>query len=305
MSYNYYIVDVFTDQVFNGAQVAVIPNASKLSDQSMLKIAQELNLTETVFLQSTSELHRWKMRTFSPFGEIDFSGHPILAAAFVLANSGAIKLTESELSLSFQQNISTISVNLTLSEGKAEFIQYSLQTSSIVDSYAPTDSEMAAFLNIKETCIDSKKYSARLVSCGFPYLIVPVFNYESLRSAHFNFSAWSQSIAPQTAAQEILLFAPKTPNPDSDFAVRLFGPKIGMHEDPPVGTAMPALASYLCSFDHLQKGTYTFAVERGEQSVRRSLLNLEMDHKGEDLLTLRVGGNAVMVAEGMINIPVG
>jgi trans-2,3-dihydro-3-hydroxyanthranilate isomerase len=78
-----------------------------------------------------------------------------------------------------------------------------------------------------------------------------------------------------------------------------------MHEDPPVGNAMPAFASYLCSFDFMQKGTYTFAVDRGDESSRRSVLNLEMDHKGSDTLTIRVGGAAVMVAEGMMNIPEG
>jgi trans-2,3-dihydro-3-hydroxyanthranilate isomerase len=66
---------------------------------------------------------------------------------------------------------------------------------------------------------------------------------------------------------------------------------------------MPAFASYLCSFEFLQKGTYTFAVDRGEAAQRRSLLNLEMDHKGLDTLTLRVGGEAVMVAEGVMTIP--
>jgi trans-2,3-dihydro-3-hydroxyanthranilate isomerase len=66
---------------------------------------------------------------------------------------------------------------------------------------------------------------------------------------------------------------------------------------------MPAFASYLCSFEFMQKGTYTFAVDRGEQSNRRSVLNLEMDHKGEDTLTIRVGGAAVMVAEGVMTVP--
>ncbi|MDD5273197.1 MAG: PhzF family phenazine biosynthesis protein, partial [Methylovulum sp.] len=150
---------------------------------------------------------------------------------------------------------------------------------------------------------DTKKYSARLVSCGFPYLIVPVFNYETVRKARFNYKAWSQSSAPQTAAQEILLFSPKTLHLDANFHARLLGSRIGIHEDPPVGSAIPAFASYLCSFDFMQKGTYTFSVDRGEDKHRRSLLNLEMDHKGQDSLTIRVGGEAVLVAKGLMTIP--
>ncbi len=50
MKYNYYIADVFTDQIFNGAQVAVFPNADGLNILQMTKVASELNLTETVFV---------------------------------------------------------------------------------------------------------------------------------------------------------------------------------------------------------------------------------------------------------------
>jgi trans-2,3-dihydro-3-hydroxyanthranilate isomerase len=212
-------------------------------------------------------------------------------------------LTESNFTLIFEQNTSSITVNITNDAGNPNFIQYTRENSPIVDYYAPTDGELAKLLSIEEKYIDNKKYSTRLVSCGYPYLIVPVFYYETVRKARFNFSAWSQSSAPQTTAQEILVVSPKTPFQDSDFAVRLLGPNIGINEDPPIGSAMASFASYLCSFDHMRKGTYTFAVERGDEKVRRSVINLEMDHKGEDTLTIRVGGEAVMVAEGMMTVP--
>ena len=153
----------------------------------------------------------------------------------------------------------------------------------------PRDEELAQFSILRGIRTGSQKIRARLVSCGLPYLIVPVWQYETVRNAKFNDAAWNQSSAPQTAAQEILLFSPKTPFADSDFNVRLLGSRIGLYEDPPVGNAMPAFASYLCSFDFMQKGTYTFAVDRGDVHNRRSVLNLEMDHKGEELLTIRVG----------------
>ena len=304
MKYTYYIADVFTRQIFNGAQIAVFPNADGLSNQQMQLVARELNLTETVFVfHSGSEGTTRKMRIFSPLGEIDFAGHPIIAAAFVLGSCGDIVLTEAITPVIFEQNIGPIDVNISADQGKPFFVQFSRKVSSIVDRFAPTDEELASFLSIQQSELDHKKYSPRLVSCGVPYLIVPVWSYESVRHAKFNYSAWSQSIAPQTAAQEILLFAPKTPFVDSDFNARLLGPRIGLHEDPPIGSAMPAFASYLCSFEHTRKGTHTFAVDRGDAHNRRSVLNLEMDHKGLEQLALRVGGEAVMVAEGMMTIP--
>ncbi|MDD1640799.1 MAG: PhzF family phenazine biosynthesis protein, partial [Methylococcaceae bacterium] len=255
MNYTYYIADVFTRQIFNGAQIAVFPNAEGLSDEHMRLLARELNLTETVFVfhpDNDSSTH--KMRIFSPLGEIDFAGHPIIATAYVLGSCGDIKLTEAVTHLVFEQNVGPIDVNISANQGKPYFVQFSRKISSIVDRFAPTDEELASFLSIQQSELDHKKYSPRLVSCGVPYLIVPVWSYESVRHAKFNYSAWSQSIAPQTAAQEILLFAPKTPFVDSDFNARLLGPRIGIHEDPPIGSAMPAFASYLCSFEHTRKG---------------------------------------------------
>ncbi|MGZ8241862.1 MAG: PhzF family phenazine biosynthesis protein [Methylobacter sp.] len=303
MNYKYYIADVFTNQIFNGAQIAVFPNADGLSNKQMKLVAKELHLTETVFVFHEGKDAKRRMRIFSPKGEIDFAGHPVIAAAFVLASCGDIELTGKFTPIVFEQNSGPISTNITNDNGKPIFIQFTRKVSPIVDRFAPPDGELASFLSIPQGQIDHKKYNTRLVSCGFPYLIVPVYNYETVRSAKFNYQAWSESIAPQTAAQEILLFSAKTPFHDADFNARLFGPNIGLHDDPPVGTAMPAFAAYLCSFDHMKKGTYTFAVDRGEKNNRRSVINLEMDHKREDTLTIRVGGEAVMVAEGCMTIP--
>jgi trans-2,3-dihydro-3-hydroxyanthranilate isomerase len=300
----YYIADVFTDRIFNGAQIAVFPNADGLSDEQMRLLARELNLTETVFVfHPRGEGTLRKMRIFSPLGEIDFAGHPIIATAYVLASCGDIELTEAITPVVFEQNAGPVDVNITASQGKPVFVQFSRKVSAFVDRFAPTDEELAGFLSIKQSELDHKKYSPRLVSCGAPYLIVPVWSYETVRKAKFNYSVWSQSTAPQTAAQEILLFAPKTPFADADFNARLLGPRIGMHEDPPIGSAMPAFASYLCSFEHTRKGTHTFAVDRGDAYTRRSVLNLEMDHKGLEQLALRVGGAAVMFAQGTVFLP--
>jgi len=302
MKYTYYITDVFTDQAFNGAQVAVFPDATGLDKLQMSLISRELNLTETVFLSKMEhQENHFKMKIFSPSGEIDTAGHPIIAAAYTLGSCNTLAITDNHTPVIFHQNIGEIQASVTFTNNKPSFIQYKRTVSPIVDYFTPTEAELSSFLGIDAAYIDNKKYSTRLVSCGVPYLVVPTFYYETLRDAQFDFAAWSQSIAPQTAAQEILLVSPKTPNQNTDFAVRLVGPNISINDDPPVGTAMPALAAFLCSFDHMQKGTYTFAVQRGDEKTRNSVINLEMDHKGEDTLNLRVGGEAVMVAEGTFN----
>jgi len=305
MMLNYYIADVFTNQRFAGAQIAVFPQADNLNPVQMEIIAKEMNLSETVFVSNpnNSQSNR-RMRVFSPMmGEINFAGHPIIATAFVLGETGEISLDDGVTPLTLTQNSGDIDVNVSAIGGKVTFVQFGTKVSSVMDRFTPTIAEIADLLSISPDEIDHKKYSTRLVSCGFPYLIVPVWNYESVRNAKFNFNSWSLSAAPQTAAQEILLFSPKTPFKDANFNARLLGPNIGMNDDPPVGSAMPAFASYLCSFDFTQQGTHTFAVDRGDDINRRSVLNIEMDNKAQSELTLRIGGEAVMVAEGKMHIP--
>ncbi len=301
MSLNYYIADVFTDKVFSGAQIAVFPQAGELDNAHMQLIARELNLSETVFVSNPqkNDTHR-RLRIFSPLTEIDFAGHPIIAAAFVLAQSGEVALQEPNTRLYFTQNSGDYEVNISVTNGDVSLVQFSQKVSPVIDRFTPSNAELAEFLSLDEREIDHKKYSTRLVSCGFPYLIVPVWSYESVRKAKFNFSSWSQSAAPQTAAEEILLFSPKTPFTDVNFNARLLGPNIGPLADPPVGSAMPAFVSYLCSFDFTQHGTHTFAVDRGDAVNRRSVINIEMDNKAQAEVTMRIGGKAVLVAEGQL-----
>lgn len=304
MKYHYYIVDVFTNRVFNGAQIAVFPKADGLNAEKMALIARELNLSETVFIfhKVNGGHHVRRMRIFSPLAEINFGGHPVIAAAYVLADCGDIELSAPVTPVVFEQNAGPVEANISSRDGRPCFVQFARKVGSIVDRFAPSDEELSAFLSLEQSELDHKKYAPRLVSCGYPYLIVPVWHYDSVRNARFNYSAWSQSAAPQTAAQEILLFAPKSPFPDADFNLRLLGPNISPIEDPPVGNALPAFCCYLCSFEHTRLGTHTFAVDRGDAKSRRSVINLEMDHRGTEYLMIRVGGEAVLFAEGTIDL---
>ena len=95
MEYAYYTADVFTNTIFQGAQIAVFPHASEFDNTRMQLIARELNLTATVFVfPSEEQTNTFRMRIFSPLAEIQFAGHPINATAHVLASIGDIDLTQ-------------------------------------------------------------------------------------------------------------------------------------------------------------------------------------------------------------------
>ena len=79
-----YVVDAFTDKVFSGNPAAICLLNKWLSDDMMLNIAKENNLSETAFILKNN--NDYELRWFTPGGEIDLCGHATLASAFVLMN---------------------------------------------------------------------------------------------------------------------------------------------------------------------------------------------------------------------------
>ena len=79
-----YIVDAFTDKLFCGNPAAICILDKWLSDDMMRNIAKENNLSETAF--AVKENQNYKLRWFTPAGEIDLVGHATLACAFVIMN---------------------------------------------------------------------------------------------------------------------------------------------------------------------------------------------------------------------------
>ncbi|MBQ7561919.1 MAG: PhzF family phenazine biosynthesis protein [Synergistaceae bacterium] len=79
-----YIVDAFTDKIFSGNQAAVCIMNSWPDEKLMIDIARENNFSETAF--TVKDLKHYKLRWFTPGGEVDLCGHATLATAFVLMN---------------------------------------------------------------------------------------------------------------------------------------------------------------------------------------------------------------------------
>lgn len=81
-SYIIYQVDAFTDHLFGGNPAAVCPLEEWLPTETMQKLAQENNLSETAFYVREGDV--FHIRWFTPELEIDLAGHPTLATAYVI-----------------------------------------------------------------------------------------------------------------------------------------------------------------------------------------------------------------------------
>src|SRR5499433_3059743 len=94
-NYSFLQFDVFTDRPFCGNPLAVFPEADEIDGDVMMKIAREMNLSETVFvLKPKSDNVLRHLRIFTPMREIPFAGHPIVGTWTALAQGGVAQPPE-------------------------------------------------------------------------------------------------------------------------------------------------------------------------------------------------------------------
>ena len=299
MTYKYYTTDVFTETPFNGSSVPVFPDAVGLSGKQMQRIANETGAANTVFVETLGDAE-YKLRSFTPFKEVAAATHTVLAAAHVMASTGACALGDRPTALNFEGDNIKVKAHVSRDGNKPGMIEQSMVTHATVDRFTPSHEELATMLGLTQADIGFDHFEPLILSCGTPYLIVPIKSYKAIQAARFKFDAWSRSSAPSSLAQNILLFSNNTDPTVADFHMRLFGPDIAGHEDPPVGATIPAFANYLCAHPHIQLGTHVFAVERGHAESRQSIINVEMDNRRTQDLTVRVGGKAVLMSESSL-----
>lgn len=80
-----YVVDAFSDKVFSGNPAAICVMDIWIPDELMMNITRENNLSETAFAVKTG-YGKYRLRWFTPGGEIDLCGHATLGTAFVIMN---------------------------------------------------------------------------------------------------------------------------------------------------------------------------------------------------------------------------
>src|SRR5438876_10375631 len=91
MAHRFYTLDVFTHNRFEGNPLAVFTDGDELSDDQMLAIAREVNLSETVFVQKpTEEEPLARLRIFTTKEELKLAGHPVIGTWFLLAGPGVV-----------------------------------------------------------------------------------------------------------------------------------------------------------------------------------------------------------------------
>jgi trans-2,3-dihydro-3-hydroxyanthranilate isomerase len=281
--YRYTIADVFTDTPLQGNQVAVFTDGTGLSGEVMQRAARELNLSETVFvLRSEGPDAHLRVRIFTPAVELPFAGHPILGTAFVVGRAMGSPVVRLETGLG------VVPVTLTRGAGGAD----------------PVYGEMEQFVPRVEEFPAAVELLAALGVSGDRDGLLPIEAYRN-GPVHVYVELPSEdavaALRPDIGAIErlgaygISTFA--VAGSGERVKTRMFGPALGVAEDPATGSAAGPLAVHLARHGRVPFGT-EIEVVQGVEIGRRSVLRARVEGSPGAIERVFVGGSAVIVARG-------
>ncbi|MEM7023047.1 MAG: PhzF family phenazine biosynthesis protein [Pseudomonadota bacterium] len=303
MRYHFVTTDVFTDRLFGGNPLAVLPDARGLGDAAMQQIAREFNLSETVFvLPPDNPANSRKLRIFTPACEVPFAGHPTLGTALVLARLGEISLAGEVTEIVLEEGAGPVPVMLRAADGVVNFAQLTApQAPSIGPGPAPA--VVASALSLTPSDVITTDGLPKVVSCGLPFLLVRLASRDALGRAKLNRTVWARQLAG-TPGEFVYLFTEDVPADAShDIQARMFCPGAGFEEDPATGSAAAALGGWLGHVAPESDATTRAVIGQALEIGRPSRLEVEVERRSGQVTAVRVGGTAVLVSEGTIEVP--
>jgi trans-2,3-dihydro-3-hydroxyanthranilate isomerase len=291
-------VDAFTDTPFGGNPAAVVLDADHVSEETMHKIAREMNVRETVFI-SKSQVADFRFRYMTPKSEIGFSGHPTIAAFHALVEEGRIDLLSDLTMVRLETNTGILDIEIVRNESTGHHeIQITHKKPQFMDTYDPKDYAEALGLSLAD--IHSPN-PLQTVSTGTPHLMMPVSTSRSLDRIKPNWDRLKELQADSDYVS-MSVFTRDTREPTSDAQVRHFGPAVGIYEDPVSGSAAGSLGSYLIRYG-LMEATYpvtSIVIEQGHYVERPGKIFVEVRGDQEGIEQVKVSGTGITVVKGKI-----
>jgi trans-2,3-dihydro-3-hydroxyanthranilate isomerase len=302
-------VDVFTDKPFGGNPLAVFAEAEGLTTAEMQCLAREMNLSETTFVLSRQHTQAtgadFRVRIFTPARELPFAGHPVVGTHWVLAHLGRVDLREPVTQVRFELGVGVLPADLYVANGRVERV---VMTQDRPTFRAVLDAAhlagLAEGLGLLPEAITETRLPVQVVSTGLPQMMVPVRSLaevQGLDASRLNVPVLSR--AWRAAGTDMaLVFSLETERSEAAAHVRVFAPLHGVPEDPATGSANGALGAYLVRHRVVPvAGPTTYILsEQGAEIGRPSTLYVEVDGTPEEITAVRVGGQVVPVAEGMV-----
>jgi PhzF family phenazine biosynthesis protein len=261
-------VDAFTDVPFAGNPAAVCvldPAAATMSDDRMQSLAFELGIAETAYVTPTGDPLVFGLRWFSPAVEIDLCGHATLASAHALRQTGVV---DGNAPLTFHTRSGPLMASF-----DGDLISLDFPADPITPGPLPDQ-------------LAGEWPDASIVhagSTGF-FLFVALTTAAAVRDYQPNLAAIAA-----TGSKALLLTAAAEPGSGADYVLRVFGPSVGIDEDPATGSAQCSAGPYWA--DALGKGDLVAQ----QASARGAVLHVRPE--GD---RVRISGHATTVLSGFL-----
>jgi trans-2,3-dihydro-3-hydroxyanthranilate isomerase len=284
---NYFVLDVFAEEKYQGNQLAVFTDVENISENEMQKIAREMNFSETTFiLDNKDNGNGFPVRIFTPMEEVDFAGHPTLGTAWIIRHE-ILKSQETLVNLDLK--IGTIPVSFR----ENGILWMKQKEPKFGDIYGVK--LLSEILKIKTSEIDDR-FPIQVVSTGLPAIIVPVKNLNSMKQIRIHKEKYFNFLS-KVEPKVILAFCPETYHPENQLNVRVFVDYFGIPEDPATGSGNGCLAGYLIKHRYFNTASYEITCEQGYEIQRPSKLYLKAA-ANINSIDVEVGGKVQLVASG-------
>ena len=272
----------------------------------MQTIAREFNLSETVFvLKPQNGAHTARVRIFTPMAELPFAGHPTVGTAALLARAARLrqKAGNGEALVVLEETIGIVRVGVRLRAGAAPFAEFDAPKTPAEAGRLPSPDRLAAALGLIPGEIGFENHRPTQIR-GRQRLRVRAGRLAGGdRQGAGGVAALGSALQGAGPPTGMFLYCRQTVHTTSAFHARMFAPDMGIPEDPATGSAAAAFAGVVHRFDALPDGPHKRVIEQGFEMGRPSLhRRCRWRSRRGKLGTVRVGGHAVRVAEGKIEV---
>lgn len=298
MEINIYQVDTFTVNKLEGNPAVVVPNASGISSNMMEKIANELRVSETIFVNQVDE-KLFKLRYFTPKYEVDICGHGTIGTFYTLAKQGYIRPIENGIKKVYQRtNAGEFPVEIKYKDKEVESIILELPAPENMGKIDETEDILIA-LDLKKEDIGFKDKDLKpsIIYTGLKDILVPIKDRVKLNNIDLDFHKIKKLCEDYDVTGVHLFYLPKE-NSEKVFT-RYFAPRIGLNEEEATGTANGSLIYYLYT-EKLIDRKEIIALQGACINRKSQIICHIMEVDGN--YNLKIEGQATIVMDGILNL---
>ena len=295
MKYAFHIVDVFSSAPFGGNQLAVLPDATGISDEGMQKIAREFNFGETAFAVPKGDPDTCRLRIFTPRTELDFAGHPSVGTACALVMKRHAWPGD-PVRLVLEENVGPVTVDVTRRNGG---FHGTLTLSGKIEAPAgaPSPADLAAVLAVEPAEVSQVFFAG----VGVPICFAQLGSIEAVDRAAIDRSAWAATLS-RAWSPHIYFFAGNLQD-GGKLHARMWAPAMGVEEDAATGSACAALVGAMASKPDFGGTAFRLSIRQGVSMGRPSEIEAEARKSDGAVTSVSVGGATAYVASGEIDVP--